>query len=99
MILFVWAKDAGAADAGNICCTEGKRRSEVNAGITVLFPRLKEFLGMDAPDAGRYQTLCATDPVFWRTRASCPAINTQRRNSATFENAPQGMRVTDIPNR
>lgn len=51
-----------------------KRRS-VNAGITV-YSQTQRASWYGHPDsAGALSTLCATDPAFWRTRASCPAIN------------------------
>lgn len=90
------AGDAGM-DAGSFV-VQKMQTKERERGYNGFIPRLKEILGMDAliPE-GRYQPsvpLNRTPGVLDRAVSS----TTQRSElKVTFENAPQGMRVTDIP--
>ncbi|EDE3099839.1 phage tail tape measure protein [Salmonella enterica] len=90
------AGDAGM-DAGSFVVRKMQTK-ERERGYNGFIPRLKEILGMDAliPE-GRYQPsvpLNRTPGVLDRAVSS----TTQRSElKVTFENAPQGMRVTDIP--
>lgn len=90
------AGDAGM-DAGSFV-VQKMQTKERERGYNGFIPRLKEILGIDAllPE-GRYQPsvpLNRTPGVLDRAVSS----TTQRSElKVTFENAPQGMRVTDIP--
>ncbi|EDN4842367.1 phage tail tape measure protein [Salmonella enterica subsp. enterica serovar Gaminara] len=90
------AKDAGM-DAGTFA-VQKLQTKERERGYNGFIPRLKELLGMDAPiPQGRYQPYV---PLTRRSGVLGRAVlpSTQRSElKVTFENAPQGMRVTDIP--
>ena len=90
------AGDAGM-DAGSFV-VQKMQTKERERGYNCFMPRLKEILGMDAPfPEGRDHPsvpLNRTPGVLDRAVSS----TTQRSElKVTFENAPQGMRVTDIP--
>ncbi|EEI3609324.1 phage tail tape measure protein [Salmonella enterica] len=86
------AKDAGM-DTGAFA-VQKLQTKERERGYNGFIPRLKELLGMDTPiPQGRYQPYV---PLTVLERAVPPS--TQRSElKVTFENAPQGMRVLDIP--
>lgn len=90
------AKDAGM-DAGTFA-VQKLQTKERERGYNGFIPRLKELLGMPPPiPQGRYQ------PYVPLTRRSgvlervVPPSTQRSELKVTFENAPQGMRVTDIP--
>ncbi|EEJ2565835.1 phage tail tape measure protein [Salmonella enterica subsp. enterica] len=89
------AKDAGM-DAGAFA-VQKLQTKERERGYNGFIPRLKELLGMDTPiPQGRYQPYVPLTRSDVLERAVPPS--TQRSElKVTFENAPQGMRVTDIP--
>ncbi len=68
----------GAKDGYGRCtfAVQKLQTKERERGYNGFIPRLKE-LWYGRPDsAGALSTLCATDPAFWRTRASCPQQTT-----------------------
>lgn len=90
------AKDAGM-DAGAFA-VQKLQTKERERGYNGFIPRLKELLGMDTPiPQGRYQPYV---PLTRRSGVLDRAVppSTQRSElKVTFEKAPQGMRVLDIP--
>ncbi|EEF3733400.1 Clp protease ClpP [Salmonella enterica] len=61
-------------------------------------PRLKELLGMDTPiPQGRYQPYVPLTRRSGVLERAVPPSTQRSELKVTFENAPQGMRVTDIP--
>lgn len=91
------AKDAGVS-SGEFLVQKMQTR-ERERGYDGFIPRIKELLGMDVqiPDA-RYDPavpLVRTAPTL--DRAVPPSSMQRSELKVTFDNAPQGMRVTDIP--
>ncbi|SWY00427.1 phage tail tape measure protein, TP901 family, core region [Klebsiella pneumoniae] len=90
------AGDAGM-DKGTFLVSkmQGKERER---GYDGFWPRLREIIGMDNPvPDGRYlPSVPLNRPTL--TRATTP-LQQKSEIKVTFDNAPQGMRVTDIPAR
>lgn len=91
------AKDAGVS-SGEFLVQKMQTR-ERERGYDGFIPRIKELLGMDVqiPDARHDPAvpLVRTAPTLDR---AVPPLSMQRSElKVTFDNAPQGMRVTDIP--
>lgn len=91
------AKDAGVS-SGEFLVQKMQTR-ERERGYDGFIPRIKELLGMDVqiPDARHDPAvpLVRTAPTL--DRAVPPSSMQRSELKVTFDNAPQGMRVTDIP--
>ncbi|EAP8238224.1 phage tail tape measure protein [Salmonella enterica] len=86
------AKDAGAFAVQKLQTKERER------GYNGFIPRLKELLGMDTPiPQGRYQPYVPLTRRSGVLERAVPPSTQRSELKVTFENAPQGMRVTDIP--
>ncbi|QUJ09070.1 hypothetical protein KCP77_11935 [Salmonella enterica subsp. enterica] len=77
--------------------TRSCKRKSVNAGITVYSRNSKELAWYGHPVQGRYQPYIATDPAVLAYSSELSRHQRSAASKVTFENAPQGMRVTDIP--
>ncbi|MCM9322553.1 phage tail tape measure protein, partial [Salmonella enterica subsp. enterica] len=67
-------------------------------GYNGFIPRLKELLGMDTPiPQGRYQPYVPLTRRSGVLERAAPPSTQRSELKVTFENAPQGMRVLDIP--
>lgn len=90
------AKDAGM-DAGTFA-VQKLQTKERERGYNGFIPRLKELLGMDTPiPQGRYQPYVPLTRRSGVLERAVPPSTQRSELKVTFENAPQGMRVTDIP--
>ncbi|EEG2497363.1 phage tail tape measure protein [Salmonella enterica] len=90
------AKDAGM-DAGAFA-VQKLQTKERERGYNGFIPRLKELLGMDTPiPQGRYQPYVPLTRRSGVLERAVPPSTQRSELKVTFENAPQGMRVTDIP--
>ncbi|EAR4217246.1 phage tail tape measure protein [Salmonella enterica] len=90
------AKDAGM-DAGTFAAQKLQTK-ERERGYNGFIPRLKELLGMDTPiPQGRYQPYVPLTRRSGVLERAVPPSTQRSELKVTFENAPQGMRVTDIP--
>lgn len=90
------AKDAGM-DAGAFA-VQKLQTKERERGYNGFIPRLKEILGMDTPiPQGRYQPYVPLTRRSGVLERAVPPSTQRSELKVTFENAPQGMRVTDIP--
>ncbi|EDF2220532.1 hypothetical protein CE967_23050 [Salmonella enterica subsp. enterica serovar Enteritidis] len=71
---------------------------ERERGYNGFIPRLKELLGMDTPiPQGRYQPYVPLTRRSGVLERAAPPSTQRSELKVTFENAPQGMRVLDIP--
>ncbi|EHS2048474.1 phage tail tape measure protein [Salmonella enterica] len=90
------AKDAGM-DTGAFA-VQKLQTKERERGYNGFIPRLKELLGMDTPiPQGRYQPYVPLTRRSGVLERAVPPSTQRSELKVTFENAPQGMRVTDIP--
>ncbi|EEJ5963396.1 phage tail tape measure protein, partial [Salmonella enterica] len=90
------AKDAGM-DAGAFA-VQKLQTKERERGYNGFIPRLKELLGMDTPiPQGRYQPYVPLTRRSGVLERAAPPSTQRSELKVTFENAPQGMRVLDIP--
>ncbi|EBR0616766.1 phage tail tape measure protein, partial [Salmonella enterica] len=90
------AKEAGM-DAGTFA-VQKLQTKERERGYNGFIPRLKELLGMDTPiPQGRYQPYVPLTRHSGVLERAVPPSTQRSELKVTFENAPQGMRVTDIP--
>ncbi|MDJ7510750.1 phage tail tape measure protein [Salmonella enterica] len=90
------AKDAGM-DAGAFA-VQKLQTKERERGYNGFIPRLKELLGMDTPiPQGRYQPYVPLTRRSGVLERAVPPSTQRSELKVTFENAPQGMRVLDIP--
>ncbi|EEI0562670.1 phage tail tape measure protein [Salmonella enterica] len=90
------AKDAGM-DTGAFA-VQKLQTKERERGYNGFIPRLKEILGMDTPiPQGRYQPYVPLTRRSGVLERAVPPSTQRSELKVTFENAPQGMRVTDIP--
>ncbi|EFT2541381.1 phage tail tape measure protein [Salmonella enterica] len=90
------AKDAGM-DAGAFA-VQKLQTKERERGYKGFIPRLKELLGMDTPiPQGRYQPYVPLTRHSGVLERAVPPSTQRSELKVTFENAPQGMRVLDIP--
>ncbi|EIM1582149.1 phage tail tape measure protein [Salmonella enterica] len=90
------AKEAGM-DAGAFA-VQKLQTKERERGYNGFIPRLKELLGMDTPiPQGRYQPYVPLTRRSGVLERAVPPSTQRSELKVTFENAPQGMRVLDIP--
>lgn len=101
--LFKELQDMGKAagdvgmDAGSFV-VQKMQTKERERGYNGFIPRLKEILGMDAPiPEGRYQPSVPLNRTLGVLDRAVSSTTQRSELKVTFENAPQGMRVTDIP--